>query len=358
MEVGVRPARRFDDTRKNLAPQLARILILNQHQENYDEAPPAAAVFLMIALMENYDTIFGYTKASVSNIKTEDGVADADIATAETKQGQDDNGTDIPSGDLGDKMTINEQPRNEEKVLVTEKSLPEVSSKSPEMPNDQTKSQLTEPKKAEHPKYRDYTVDYTAEIEAEVSADKDVIREASERIAAKQKELELKKDARTRALEKTIQKYLDKIRKHKTEVQDKYILQDWQDRVEASRKLLQKHLKVLENEQIKQQELNREQRVSDALEAAKILKEDREGFNLVQLRQTLKRVKMMWVRARSTNLSAINGSLGDGNDANLDLRAAMRKSEEALSDIGKTVGYMRDRHLERSNNLSVMRIRV
>ena len=38
--------------------------------------------------MENYDSIFGYTKASVSNIKTEDGVADVDIATAETKRGQ------------------------------------------------------------------------------------------------------------------------------------------------------------------------------------------------------------------------------------------------------------------------------
>ena len=194
---------------------------------------------------------------------------------------------------------------------------------------------MTEPKKAELPKYRDYTIDYAAEIEAEVSADKDVIREASERIAAKQKELELKK-MHVRALEKTIQKYLDKIRKHKTEVQDKYILQDWQDRVEASRKLLQKHLKVLENEQLKQQQLNREQRVSDALEAAKILKEDREGLNLVQLRQTLKRVKMMWVRARSTNLTAINGSLGDGNDANLDLRTAMQKER------GSAFGYRKE----------------
>ena len=54
-----------------------------------------------------------------------------------------DNGTDIASGDLGDKMTVNGQPRNEKKVLVTEKSLPEVDSKSPEMPNDQMKSQLT-----------------------------------------------------------------------------------------------------------------------------------------------------------------------------------------------------------------------
>ena len=240
-------------------------MILNQHQENYDEAPPAAAVFLMIALMENYDSIFGYTNATISNIKTEDDVADADIVTAETKRGQGDNGADIPGGDLGDKMTVNEQANNEEKLLVAEKSLSEIDSKSPQIPNDPTKSQLAEPKKAELPKYRDYTIDYAAEIEAEVSADKDVIREASERIAAKQKEIELKKDARVRALEKTIQKYLNKIRKHKTEVQDKYVLQDWQDRVEASRKLLQKHLKVLEDEQIKQQQLNREQRVSDAL---------------------------------------------------------------------------------------------
>ena len=60
-----------------------------------------------------------------------------------------------------------------------------------------------------------------------------MIREASERIGCETKgDLKLKKDARVRALEKTIQKYLDKIRKHKTEVQDKYILQDWQDRVE------------------------------------------------------------------------------------------------------------------------------
>ena len=84
-----------------------------------------------------------------------------------------------------------------------------------------------------------------------------------------------------------------KIKKHKTEVQDKYMLQDWQDRVNASEKLLAKHLKKIEAERLKEQELLREKRVSDALEAAKVLKADKEDLNLVDLRRTLKNVKMM-----------------------------------------------------------------
>ena len=34
------------------------------------------------------------------------------------------------------------------------------------------------------------------------------------------------------------------------EVQDKYMLQDWQDRVEAGKKLLDKHLKEVELEHL------------------------------------------------------------------------------------------------------------
>ena len=93
------------------------------------------------------------------------------------------------------------------------------------------------------------------------------------------------------------------------------------------------------DEQIKQQQLNREQRVSDALKAAKLLKEDKEGLNLVQPRQTLKQVKMMWVRARSTNLTAINGSLGDGSDANLDLRTAMQRARKRFRISKREKGY-------------------
>ena len=135
------------------------------------------------------------------------------------------------------------------------------------------------------------------------------------------------------------------------EVQDKYMLQDWQDRVEAGKKLLDKHLKEVELEHLKELEKNREKRVNDALEAAKVLKADREGLNLIDLRRTLKNVKTIWVQARSTNLRAINGSMGEGgNNQSLDVKNAIRNSDKALEGIEKSVGVMRERHFKKLQN--------
>ena len=107
---------------------------------------------------------------------------------------------------------------------------------------------MKQEKKNSMKKYTNYTINYDQELENEISTDKDVIQELDEKRAERLKTLEARKDARTIAIEKTIKKYQTKIKKHKMEVQDKYMLQDWQDRVEAGKKLLDKHLKEVELE--------------------------------------------------------------------------------------------------------------
>ena len=365
-EVAIRPARRFDDTRRNLAPRFARILILNQHKENYNEAPPAAAVFLMIAFIQDHDVIFGYK--SIIDVDDRDTSAIIDIAKEENANGDEAN----------DDENTNETDNNSEQQILTENDeveefdyakhapsttdngaldVPGVSTNRKQKATSKLKQNTEEKvvnetrKQNSMKKYTNYTINYDQELENEISTDKDVIQELDEKRAERLKKLEARKDARTIAIEKTIKKYQTKIKKHKMEVQDKYMLQDWQDRVEAGKKLLDKHLKEVELEHLKELEKNREKRVNDALEAAKVLKADREGLNLIDLRRTLKNVKTIWVQARSTNLRAINGSMGEGgNNQSLDVKNAIRNSDKALEGIEKSVGVMRERHFKKLQN--------
>ncbi len=372
-EVAVRPARRFDDTRRNLAPRFARILILNQHKENYDEAPPAAAVYLMIALIQNHNAIFGYTSNvgddtnnaasdstdDIENIgKQEDSSnkvkGEEDMGNADKKKRDQESTKNIPGEEVEEFDYEKHAPSTTNNGAIDLPDATDTSNRNNVMTNKLSANARKDTKiVANNKKYRNYNIDYDTEIENEISKDENVIKENNEKLAAQLKALEEKKDARTIALERTVQKYVNKIKSHKTEVQDKYMLQDWQDRVDASKKLLAKHLKQIEAEHLKEQGALREKRVSDALEAAKVLKADKEDLNLVDLRRTLKNVKMMWVQARSTNLRAINGSIGEGNNESLDVKNAMRKSDKALGDIEKNVGIMRDRHFKKIQNRKV-----
>ena len=317
-ELGIRPARRFDDTRRNLAPKFARILVHNDHGENSEKSPSIASIVLLRMVLQHHNVIFGYKdKDDIKETDSKEVAVKDHGKSLENDQEENDEAGDVTTGKLEEGM---EEDMGE---VVMERG-------------DNAKSNGG---------------DSTAAAEGNEPSDVESPHDDSQ--GSEDNDANEQKDERTRKLEAVIKKYEDKIAKYKLEVDDKYMLQDWYERVENSRSLLKQYLKDKKEREKKEREEadmkaalaaaeERKRRVAEALSAAKMLEKDMNGLNLVEVRRTLRDVKHLWIQARATSLGAMNGSVGDG-ELKMGVGSLIKKSDEVLDSVQEKVSIVRNR---------------
>jgi len=344
-ELGIRPARRFDDTRRNLAPRFASILVKNEH--NTDKLPCTAAIVLMRVVLQHHDTVFGYDIEEAVNKDDEGNDEGGNRRNSEQAVEHID-----PLNNDGESSTSARhrvtQERNEirsqmKQMLLDKSEEAATSHSSFTLEKNRALYEINDAAKTSENKQRDAGTPEDGESS-------DVSDDSIPNVP------EDEKDERTVKLEQVIKKYETKIATYKLDVDDKYILQDWLERVENSKALLKAHLKKKYGKAATIDEVEiKKRRVTEALAAAQALRDDKKHLNLVEVRRTLREVKQIWIQARATGLGAMNASLGDGS-TKPNVSKLLKRSDDVLADVQGKVNLMRERAIKLTDSRIAPRV--
>jgi hypothetical protein len=344
-ELGIRPARRFDDTRRNLAPRFASILVKNEH--NADKLPCTAAIVLMRVVLQHHDTVFGYDIEETVN-KDDKGNSESvnrrnSEQTVEPIDSLNNDGESSTSARHRAAHQRNEI-RSQMKQMLLEKSVESATDPSSfDVDKNRALNEINDTEKISENKPRDTEPPEDGESS-------DVSDDSIPNVP------EDEKDERTVKLEQVIKKYETKIATYKLDVDDKYILQDWLERVENSKALLKGHLKKTYGKAAPIDEVEvKKRRVTEALAAAQALRDDKKHLNLVEVRRTLREVKQIWIQARATGLGAMNASLGDGS-TQPNVSKLLKRSDAVLADVQGKVNLMRERAIKLTDSRIAPRV--